>query len=396
MSKRGSGLLGPTESKARKPRHPDWERWFVSLLGLVTVLLGFWGAPVAWWLIRMEVRVEHYVRAHLRPFSLLRQGLQHGAWFFVGITIVGLVWAVCVYVRWHWRLRQVHGQYLELVIPRQQGTREGTPKTNPQAPYLFWDRLIATLQTTRRGKVPPYLAAELWGDHSGRVQWGIWLPDHVRQHREPVRRLMTAERPQARLVEAPDPVLHALRKRPDDTEDPGTRWYASAQLILHAPDYYPLMEDTLGQRSLVAALRPPRGVIASGVSVIVTPAPAMWARRVHQLVQRWRWVSRYQRRFDEQYKQETDAISLKAQQAHAWVSLRVHVVAQTRAAAQAECRTLVTTLTTSRKRYAHARQYWQARRIRIAAVHGRRLPTGGRARAPFRPLPRLIGMFPVV
>ncbi len=396
MNKRGGVLLGTTETKALKPYHPDQERWIVSLLGCVTTLLGFWGAPVAWRLIRMEAHVERYVQAHLSVFSLLRQGLWWGAWFFVGITIFGAVWAVCTYVWWHVRFRRVEGQYHQVVMPRPQGTREGSPKSNPQAPYLFWDRLIATLQTARRGKAPPYLAAELWGDDSGRVQWGIWLPEHMREQREPVRRLMTAERPQARLVDAPDPVIEALRKRPDDIADAGARWYAGVQLILHAPDYYPLLEDTLGQRSLVAALRPPRDVLASGISVIVTPAPTSWARRVHQLVQRWRWVSRYRRRFDDQYKQETDAISLKAQQAHARVSLRVHVVAQTRAAARAECRNLVTTLTTSQKRYVHARQYWQARRTRVTAVHRRGLPVGGRVRAPFRPLPRLIGMFPFV
>jgi hypothetical protein len=396
MSKRTSGILGSTERKARKPRHPDLERWAISVAGLATVLIGFWGPPVAWWLLRLHAAAEHYVQAHLRPFSLLRQGLAYGAWFFVGLTVLGLVWALVTAALRHRRVGRIHGQYLQLLIPRPQGGREGTRRSNREAPFLFWDRLIATLQTTRHGTVPPYLAAELWGDESGQVQWGMWLPAHVGAHRDAVRRLLTAERPQARLVEMPDPLRHALDKRPDDPADPGTRWYAGAHLTLHARDYYPLLEDTLSQRSLVAALRPPRAVLASGASVIVTPAPAGWAERVHQLVQRWRWVSRYERRFDERYKQETDEISLKAQQAHARVSLRVHVVAQTRDAALRECRSLVTTLTTSRKRYAHARQYWQARWMTVRAVHGARLPGSGRARAPFRPLPRLIGMFPVV
>ncbi len=228
------------------------------------------------------------------------------------------------------------------------------------------------------------------------MQWGIWLPEHMRDQREAVRRLLTADRPQARLVETPDPLLASLDARDDDTEDTGARWYASAVLILAARDYYPLPADELAQRSVVAALRPPRTVLASGVSVIVTPAPFAWARRVHQLVQRWRWVSRYRRRFDERYKQETDTISLKAQQAHARVCLRVHVVAQTRAAALRECRSLLLTLTASRKRYAWANQCWQAPAVRVQAVRGRRLPSAGRSRAPFRPLPRLIGVFPLV
>jgi hypothetical protein len=60
-----------------------------------------------------------------------------------------------------------------------------------------------------------------------------------------------------------------------------------------------------------------------------------------------------------------------------------------------ECRSLLTTLTTSRKRYTGVQQHWRARRITVRAVHGA-LPASSRARAPFRPLPRLIGMFPFV
>jgi len=396
MSKRPRGVLGGAERTMRKPHHPDAARWVISGIGFVTVLIGFWGPSVAWWIIRRFGPAEHYVQTHLRPFTLLRQALAYGAWFFVGMTVLGLVWAGVAAAHWHWRAGRVRGQYLQLAIPRPQSGRESIGRSNREAPCVFWDRLIATLQTTRAGRVPPYLAAELWGDQSGRVQWGMWLPEHVGEHREAVRRLVTAERPQARLVETPDPLREALGKRLDDPEDPGTRWYAGAELILHAQDYYPLLEDTLSQRSLVAALRPPRAVLRSGVSLIVTPAPTGWAKRVHQLVQRWRWVSRYRRRLDERYKQETDAISLKAQQAHARVSLRIHVVARTRAAALEECRSLLTTLTTSRRRYAHARQYWQARRIEVQALHGARLPGSARARAPFRPLPRLIGIFPFV
>ncbi len=121
-----------------------------------------------------------------------------------------------------------------------------------------------------------------------------------------------------------------------------------------------------------------------------------WARRVDQLTQRWRWTSRHQRRWDERYRQEIDDISLKAQQAHAWTCLRVHVVAHTREAAMTECQSIVTSLTTSRRRYKHASQHWQVRLSRVERVEQRGVPAPARCRAPFPPLPRLIAMFPFI
>lgn len=395
MSKSGSGLLG-TEKRGAKPPHPDRERWFVAFFGFGVVVIGLWGAPAALWRASHNAYWDRYVRTHLLPLSSIRSGFWYGALFFLGVSVLGLLWTGFVWIRWRWRLRRIHGQYLTLVIPKPQNTRDSATNTNPEAPYVLWDRLIAMLQTAKQGSMPPYLAAELWGDSGGRVQWGLWLPNHVRNQREAMRRLMTAERPQSRLVDAPDPLMTALVRNIENKEDTGERWYASALLILHARDYYPLLQDGLSQASLVAALRPPRVVHASGVSVIITPAPFEWARRIDLLVQRWRWISRYQRRFDERWKQETDEISLKAQQAHARVCLRLHVVAATRADAQAECRNLITTVTSSRKRYTWASQYWQARDMRIHRVYGAQLPPAGRARAPFRPLPRLLPLFPFI
>ena len=390
MSKHGM-LIGSSERQGAKPAHPDWERWVVSLLGCICVVVAAWGARVVWWLARHNSHVARYLEIHARPLRLINQGVQYAAIFFLGLTLLGLIW-----VRWQRHVRRVRGHYLQLVTPRPTG-REGMPRSTPDAPSALWDRLIATLQTASPHGLPPYLATELWGDGGGRVQWGIWLPEHVRDRREAIRRLLTADRPQARLVEAPDPLLAALQQRGDDAADGDARWYAGACLILAARDYYPLAADELAQRSVVAALRPPRPVLATGVSVIVTPAPLAWAQRVHQLVQRWRWISRYRRRFDERFKQETDAISLKAQQAHAHVCLRVHVVAQTKTAALEECRSLLLTLTASRRRYGWANhQYWQARAVRVQQVRGTALPPAGRSRAPFRPLPRLIGLFPLV
>ena len=394
MSKR-HGLFGDSEKRGMKPPHPDWDRWVVACFGFAVVVIGLWGPPLAWWLTRRSTQWERFVQTHLRPLSMIRQGLEYGVLFFLGVTVLGAVWTAVVWTRWWWRLRRLDGQYLTLVIPRPQH-RRATTHANPEASSLLWDRLIATLQLTRQRGMPPYLAAELWGNAGGRVEWGVWLPDHVGAQRDVVRRLLTADRPQARLVDAPDPLTAALLRRDEEREDTGTRWYASAVLILHARDYYPLLDDALTQRSLVAALRPPRAVVARGISVIATPAPDAWAQRVSRLVERWRWEGRYTRRFDERWKQETDEISLKAQQAHARVCLRVHVIAHTRSAAMEECRTLVTTLTTSRKRYRRARQYWQPRRVSVHQVRGTRLPPAGRVRAPFRPLPRLMPLFPFV
>jgi hypothetical protein len=157
-----------------------------------------------------------------------------------------------------------------------------------------------------------------------------------------------------------------------------------------------LPEDALALRSLVAALRPPRTVIASGVSVIATPAPGRWATRIHRLLQRWRWEARGASVTDKRRTQELDDISLKAQQAHARACLRVHVVAHTRAAALHECRSLLTIVRTSRKRYADASQCWQPGRVRVCQIHGDRLRADSRVRAPFRPLPRVWPLFPFV
>jgi hypothetical protein len=378
-----------------QPPHPDRERWCVALFGCAVVVTGFWGAPAAWWVVAHHARAEQYVHTHIRVFHLIHVGFWYGAWCFIAIAGLGLVWAAFTVGRWFRRVRAVDGQYLSLVIPRPQGGGS-VARSNPEAPYVLWDRLIATLHAARTKGLPPYLAAELWGDADGRVHWGVWLPHHVREQREAVRHLMIAERPQARMVDAPDPLNAALRVQNDDRDDDGERWYASGLLVLRARDYYPLPQDSLAQRSVVAALRPSRAILASGVSVIVTPAPLHWARRVDQLAQRWRWTSRYQRRFDERYKQEIDDISTKAQQAHAWTCVRVHVVARTREAARAECASVIGSLATSRRRYKHTTQRWHARLVRVCRVQDQCLPAAARCRAPFPPLPRLIAVFPFV
>ncbi len=382
------------EKHGAKPPHPDLARWIVACVGFVVVTVGLWGAPAAWWLARHNAHWADVVHQRLPMFSMIHQGLKYGAVGWLCLTGLGFVWTALVWTHWHWRVGRVRGHYLTVVIPRPQ-RRRGTGM-NPEASALLWDRLIATLHTSAPYGMSPYLATELWGDASGRVAWGVWLPDHIHTQREVVRRLMTAERPEARLVDAADPLVGALRRRDEDPDDAGTRWYAGALVILRARDYYPLPDDALALRSVVAALRPPRTVFASGVSVIVTPAPHGWAARVHRLVRRWRWEARSASSLDERRKQEIDDISLKAQQAHAWVSLRVHVIAHSRAAALHECRGLLTTLTTSRKRYADVSQFWQPRRVRVWQIHGTRLPAGGRARAPFRPLPRLLPLFPFI
>ena len=379
-----------------QPSHPDYGRWCMALFSCAVVVIGFWGASLAWWLLAYHAGAEQYVRSHLPTFQLIHRCLWYAALGFSVMTGLGIGWAGVKIGRWLWRMRDLQGQYLALVIPRPQGSRGVGARTNPEAPYVLWDRLIATLQAVPRQDSPPYFATELWGDASGRVRWGIWLPDHVRPQRDAVRHLIIAERSEARLVDAPDPLDAALDVQPDDPDDDGVRWYARALLTLRARDYYPLLQDGLAHGSVVAALRPSRMVVASGVSLIVMPAPVDWARRVDQLTQRWRWTSRHQRRWDERYRQEIDDISLKAQQAHAWTCLRVHVVARTREAAESECQSIVTSLTTSRRRYKHARQHWQVRLSRIERVEQRGVPAPARCRAPFPPLPRLIAMFPFI
>ena len=95
-------------------------------------------------------------------------------------------------------------------------------------------------------------------------------------------------------------------------------------------------------------------------------------------------------------ERETDLISAKVQQAHAYVVLRVHVVATSADAARAECAALATTLAAGRQRYGAVEQRWRRGKIAVCAVTASTLPRSARVRTPFRPMPRLCGLFPFV
>jgi hypothetical protein len=235
--------------------------------------------------------------------------------------------------------------YVRLVSCDPERATGGSTNTNADAPFVFWDRLLTIVQRATRKKANAYLSVELWGNTSGRVSWSMYLPRMMESERDAVRRLIITQRPQARVVEVSDPLDEALRLDRDNPGDAGTRFYASALLNLAARDYYPLPTDGLTLPTLVSTLRPRTNVMASGVSVIATPERYLWAKRVNQLVQRWLWISRYHRKFDERWKTETDVISMKAQQTHARLCVRVQVIAKTRAAAIAERDALVTACT---------------------------------------------------
>ncbi len=132
MSKHGA-LIGSSERRGPKPIHPDWERWIVSLLGFALVVVAWAGGPIAWWFARHNAFVARHVQAHLRLLHLMNQGFGYAALAVLGITLLGLLWTLLVWVRWQRAVRRVHGDYLQLVTPRPTG-REGTPRTTPDAP----------------------------------------------------------------------------------------------------------------------------------------------------------------------------------------------------------------------------------------------------------------------
>ena len=187
----------------------------------------FLGRGALSWLVRLHPWSEYQLMLHRAAWDRAWLWLWYAAIAVLVVVGMAVTWCVAVAVLWQWRFRAVKGQYLELVMPRPVGS-SATRTAQPQATAVFWDRLVATLQDVRRGGVPAYLASELWGDASGRVRWGIWLPTHLVAHREPIRRLITAQRSDARLADAVDPLLAALSV--GDGADDGERWYATTQL----------------------------------------------------------------------------------------------------------------------------------------------------------------------
>lgn len=384
-------------NRERKPPHPDLLRWSSAIAGLVVMLLALGGPSVVRLVVRLHPMISQFVQAHARLIHAINTTLSYVALGWCMVTLIGLLWTLLSLLIWrYYRVPRLRGSYWAVVLPRPQGGRGAATNSNPDSPHVFWDRLLQLVRAAGQRNKHAYLAMELWGNAGGRVQWGMWIPEHLADQREPIRRLITADRPQARLVAMPDPLLAAFEPAVDDTNDDGARWYTSTLLTLSTRDEYPMLADGLSLASTVAALRPPTGVCASGVSLIVMPAPAVWVRRVERLVQRWRWIGRYGRRYDERWKDETDDISIKAQQAHARVCLRVQVIAHSRTAAERECRSIVETLSSSRKRYAYGRiQGWSARNHARGSASNRRLPVDIAVRAPLPSYPRLLPFFPL-
>jgi hypothetical protein len=380
-----------------KPRHPDAPRWTLALCGCVLMLIAWWGPSIVTFASRLHPRIHQFVTDQARWFDVVSNAAVYGAGTWLGLTALGLIYALACAVFWRrYRVPKIRGSYHAIVLPKPQVGRAAATNTDPQSPHVFWDRLVGLIAAGHRRKEHPYLALELWGNPGGRVQWGMWIPDQLADQREPLRRLITADRPQARLVAAADPWEAALDQARDDLNDDGARWYSSALLTLATRDYYPLLADGLSLASTVAALRPSRDVYASGVSLVVMSAPAAWGRRLDQLVRRWRWHGRNGRRDDGRWKQETDEISIKAQQAHARTCVRVQVIARSQQAAERECRAIVQTLTSSRKRYGSGwEQGWSVRRRQRGRAHAGSLPADLRVRAPVPALPRVWPLFPL-
>jgi len=98
MSKSKShGLFFDSEKRGGKPPHPDWDRWFVAFFGFVVVAIGTWGPKVAWWLTQHNAHWDSFVRTHTHPLSMIRQGFQYSAAFFLGVTFLGFVWTAFVW-----------------------------------------------------------------------------------------------------------------------------------------------------------------------------------------------------------------------------------------------------------------------------------------------------------
>jgi hypothetical protein len=405
MSKPGSGPLNGLiggERAGRKPPHPNAGRWIQALVNWAVLVIALTSEAVLSWLVTISPAVAKYLGQHERTATILLDGVDYLAAGLLVIVLLGLLRTVWFWKRWGTQISTTEGQYWAVIAPQPKGGRETSTNTNPGTPHIFWDRVASMLsQAGRRkqGLVSPYMVAELWGKPGGRVQWGWWLPHMVQAERATLRQLITADRPQARLVQQPDPMLAALERADTDPSDDGVRWYAGALLSLAIPDYYPLLSDGLAISSVVSALRPPSDVRASSLSLIISPAPEFWGDRIDRLVQRRRWISRYERRFDDQYKQEADLIGVKSQESHVVAALRVHVIARSQAAAERELQQIVTAVTASRKRYKRVLnpwQHWKMVEHTIVEIHRPEdLPTWSRIRAPFRPVPKLFPFFPL-
>lgn len=403
MSRNPGSLLGSPEKRGTRPAHPDTRRWLCSLLSSCVVLASFTAAPVLAALMSVSQSMNRYVLDHAPVMNLALAGLDYLALGILVLVLIDACRTLRRWRRWSTYIRQLEGNYWGITAPKPKGSVSST-NTSPSAPLAMWDRIAAIVNAApgQAGTgMPIHIAAELWGqqDMNG-VQWGFWLPSGFETERVALRQLVTADRPQARIVQTPDPLHRAFQRDETNPGDDGVRWYGTTVLTVAAPDYYPLAEDGLMMSSIVAALRAPRDVLASSVALIIEPAPAGWARRVDQLVQRRRWIARYDGRFDDQYKQQADMIAVKSQEAHVAGCIRIQVIARTEAAVRRELAQIEKSITSSHRRYKHTllniTQRWKrARRIQVVPISAvTDIPPAGRGRAPLGPQPTIFPFFP--
>lgn len=385
------------EQRAPKPRHPDYDRWMLGFFTLMIVLAALFGDAGLRAIERADKQLARSMLDYAALLAAVMQGVRWTAGGIVALLVVQVVWVCGLHpVVYRMRLQRTRGHYEGIILPKPDTARRTVGgSSNPDAAHAYWDRVIGMLHNAATPGTTPYLAAELWGGPTGRVRWGYYLPDSIATERLTLRGLITANRDTARLVPQPDPFLAALTARPEDASDMGTRYLACALLQLGAPDYLPLVHDGLMLPGLAAALQTGREVEAAGVSVIVSPAPATWARRVHMLVDRWRWIMRYRRSHDTRWREEIDTISLKVQQPHARCCIRVQVIARTKGAAETRCRAVCSTFTANRKRHRRWTQGWAIKQRRSMRITGGRLPLAWQRRAPMRVLPGMLPLFPL-
>ena len=365
------------------PAHPLLMRWVWGCINLFLVELAFC-APLAG---RGLLRLMPDLALAVTPYERWLPWVDWALWA-VGMVILLATWiqlALVLVLLWCWgrTLRRMMGTYHAVILPKPTGRVSHVAPTAQAAP--LWERIVAAIE---HAPAPAYLATELWGDASGRVGWGVWLPDALHAERPTLQRLITAERPQARLATAPDPLAQSL-------EAEGAAWYAGATLELAAFDHYPLKADPLALPTLAAALRPQGGVIACGVSLIVRPTPRSWSRAVRIKAQRR--VAKVRRLGDRQQTALAEVIQTKAVQPAARTLIRVHVVAATQALAEAERGTLIQTLMANEGRYTqYLTQRWRVTERIVVEVGAKRVPRQWCVRAPRCPLPLLWPLVPLV
>ncbi len=157
QQKQGAGLhdlIGGKHSDL-KPRHPDAQRWTIALCGLVVVLIAWWGPAVVAFASRLHPRIDQFTSAQIRWFDLLFNAARYGAWTWVGLTVLGLSYALARAIVWRrYQIPRIRGSYWAVVLPKPQGGRAGT--TTPIQNHRMCSGIgCCTGATTGHGRGPP-------------------------------------------------------------------------------------------------------------------------------------------------------------------------------------------------------------------------------------------------